>query len=525
MTSRQTARPLVIYSLVCVALLGTLAYALFASRARAREELEARLEQRTELAAALIDSTLRQTVSSAAEAAGSDLRGDHPVAALRNIANGAPGIEAALLSTEGRVIARSSREPVPALLDPGALKRILRGQPVLRTRAAREVQVAMLAPVRVGDGLRVLQVTYPAGLLQAFLGGYLAQIAHGDAAASVLDRRTGVVLSRSGTTESTELRRASADVGDSGWAVVLDVPAASLYGPIDGGARWLPVALLIGLGGAATFSLLLLRRLLRLTHRLALANTDLEARTAEAIAATEMKSTFLATMSHELRTPLNGIVGFAELMHDGHAGPISGTQREYLGDILASSEHLRELIDDVLDHSKIDAGRIDLRPAPVHLDDLVAETCASVAALADSRDITLEQDVPTDLPTISTDPGRLRQILLNYLSNALKFTRDRGHVVVRVSLDDDRFVLVVDDDGPGVPVEDRTRMWAPFEQLQTGSARGFGGTGLGLSLVKKIAEAQGGSVGIEDSPAGGARFWVELPAHLVATAEPELATT
>ena len=224
-----------------------------------------------------------------------------------------------------------------------------------------------------------------------------------------------------------------------------------------------------------------------------------------------LKSEFLANTSHELRTPLNSIIGFAELMHDGRVGPIGAEHREYLGDILTSAKHLLRLINDLLDLSKVESGKMEFFPEPVDLPSLVAEARDLLREEASQKGITMTSDVPA-VPGIVVDSGRLKQIVYNYLSNALKFTADGGHVTVRAASEGDAaFRVEVEDDGIGIRAEDLARLFVEFQQLDAGAAKRYQGTGLGLALTKRLAEAQGGRVGVSSVPDRGSRFFVVLP--------------
>jgi len=226
-------------------------------------------------------------------------------------------------------------------------------------------------------------------------------------------------------------------------------------------------------------------------------------------AATEAKSRFLASVSHELRTPLNGIIGFTELLHDGKLGGVSEEHREVLGDILTSARHLLQLINDILDLSKVEAGKMEFRPEPSRIAALVGEVRDVVRPLADKKDIALSLDVPEELTAV-TDPSRFKQILYNYLSNAVKFTPREGRIQVRVTCpDDSRFALEVEDTGIGIAAGDIQDLFQEFQQLQNGGAQS--GTGLGLSLTRRIVEAQGGSVAVRSEPGKGSVFSAILP--------------
>src|SRR5436305_2517211 len=201
-------------------------------------------------------------------------------------------------------------------------------------------------------------------------------------------------------------------------------------------------------------------------------------------------------MSHELRTPLNGIIGFAELMHDGRVGPVSTQHQEYLGDILTSAKHLLQLINDVLDLSKVEAGKFEFRPEPVILELLVREVCEIVRTLAAHKRIQLGIEIEPAVTGIVADSRSLKQILYNYLSNALKFTPDEGEVVLRIRPEDkDQFRIEVEDSGMGVKADDIGRLFVEFQQLDASTAKKYTGTRPGLALTQLIVEAQRGKVG------------------------------
>lgn len=228
--------------------------------------------------------------------------------------------------------------------------------------------------------------------------------------------------------------------------------------------------------------------------------------------ANRLKSEFLANMSHELRTPLNAIIGFSELMFKGKVGPVSENHREYLGDILNSSRHLLKLINDVLDLAKVESGKMEFRPEAVDLGQIIAEVGDILRGIASSKRIRLETIVDPAIAAAVLDPSKLKQVLYNYLSNALKFTPTEGLVVVRVTPEaGDRFRLAVEDTGIGVRREDTHRLFIEFQQLDAGMAKKYAGTGLGLALTKRIVEAQGGSVGVKSVLGQGSMFWAILP--------------
>jgi PAS domain S-box-containing protein len=254
-----------------------------------------------------------------------------------------------------------------------------------------------------------------------------------------------------------------------------------------------------------------------ITYRKRIENA-LQEKNVELERAIQAKDRFLASMSHELRTPLNGIIGFAEFLSDGKPGPLNEKQKEYLGDILNSGRHLLHLINDMLDLVKIQAGRVDLTLERFPIRDAITEACTGVHPLAVSKNIEVTVTVDASIEFVTLDEQRFKQILYNLLSNALKFTDDHGHVGVDVTpLDADRFRLVVSDDGIGIRAEDIGRLFTEFEQLETGTARRFGGTGLGLALTRKLVELHGGAIHVESEIGKGSRFVAVLPVTMRAT--------
>jgi signal transduction histidine kinase len=255
------------------------------------------------------------------------------------------------------------------------------------------------------------------------------------------------------------------------------------------------------------------RTRLRETHR-AILNIleDLDAEKSRAQAANHMKSEFLANMSHELRTPLNAIIGFAKLMAHGKVGPVCAQHQEYLGDILTSSSHLLRLINDVLDLAKVEAGKMDFHPEPIVFSWLVREVRDLLRTMAAAKQIHIELAIDPTCDELELDPGKLRQVLYNYLSNALKFTPTCGRVVVRLLPEDTNMVRIeVEDSGIGIRPEAIKLLFTQFHQLDSGASKQYQGTGLGLALTKRIVEAQGGQVGVASAVGRGSAFFAILP--------------
>ncbi|EDY17904.1 PAS/PAC sensor signal transduction histidine kinase [Chthoniobacter flavus Ellin428] len=239
---------------------------------------------------------------------------------------------------------------------------------------------------------------------------------------------------------------------------------------------------------------------------------SLQEKNAELERANQAKDRFLASMSHELRTPLNGIIGFAEFLADGKPGPVNGKQKEYLEDILNGGRHLLHLINDMLDLVKVQAGKLELHLATFRIEDAIEEVCAGVRPLADNKRIGVHVEIAPGFSPITHDEQRFKQVLYNLLSNAIKFTDDGGQVEVKVEQRGaDRFCLSVRDTGIGIKPEDIQRLFVEFEQLETGHARRFGGTGLGLALTRKIVELKGGTISVESAVGRGSTFSVTLP--------------
>jgi PAS domain S-box-containing protein len=228
--------------------------------------------------------------------------------------------------------------------------------------------------------------------------------------------------------------------------------------------------------------------------------------------ASRMKSEFVANMSHELRTPLTAILGFAELLRDNRIGPESAMHGEFLGHILKSGGHLLQLITDVLDLAKVEAGKMEFFPVPLSLPLVVDEVRAILRTLAEDKQIELSSEIDPQLGEVVIDPVRFKQVLYNFVSNALKFTAGGGCVRVRCLPDvDGLFRVEVSDTGEGIAEDDVPKLFAEFQQLDSSSRKRHGGTGLGLALTRRIVEAQGGKVGVASRLGEGSTFYAYLP--------------
>jgi len=238
-----------------------------------------------------------------------------------------------------------------------------------------------------------------------------------------------------------------------------------------------------------------------------------EQRTLELTHANRAKDEFLATMSHELRTPLNSILGFSESLLEQRRGSLNKKQEQYIELIASSGQHLLGLINDILQVSKIEAGKLDIHPDSISVKEVCDSSLNFVKESALKKSITLEFINEQSIPTLYADPQRLKQILVNLLNNAVKFTRENGKVSLEVyiSAENDRIYFSVADNGIGISHEDLKKLFTPFTQLDSDFSRQYEGTGLGLVLVYKLTELHGGSVKVESQPGQGSRFTIILP--------------
>lgn len=245
---------------------------------------------------------------------------------------------------------------------------------------------------------------------------------------------------------------------------------------------------------------------------------ELETENRRIAAASQMKSEFLASLSHELRTALNGIIGFSEFLSDGKAGALNARQHEYLGDILSSGRHLLQLVNNILDLSKVEAGRMEVWPESFSLAQVLDEVMTVIRPLALRRDITIQCRVELEPPAITLDRVKLKQILYNFLTNAVKFNHDHGLVEVSASpLAGQCFQLSFRDTGIGMSAAELKSLFQEFHQLRM-HTRPQEGTGLGLAVTRKLVELMRGTIQVESVPGQGSTFTVRLPRHLARSA-------
>jgi two-component system, NtrC family, sensor kinase len=248
----------------------------------------------------------------------------------------------------------------------------------------------------------------------------------------------------------------------------------------------------------------------RLFNELQERNREVEQKSQQLAAASQHKSEFLANMSHELRTPLNAIIGFSEVLGERMFGELNAKQEEYLKDIHASGQHLLSLINDILDLSKIEAGRMELELADFHLPQAIENALVLVRERALRRGITLEQSIDPRLGEIQGDERKVKQVLLNLLSNAIKFTPESGRIDVRAKPVNGSVEISVSDTGVGIAPEDQQAIFEEFRQVGA-AAKKVEGTGLGLALSRKFIELHGGRIWVESQVGTGSTFTFTLP--------------
>ena len=225
----------------------------------------------------------------------------------------------------------------------------------------------------------------------------------------------------------------------------------------------------------------------------------------------ELKSDFMATMSHELRTPLTSIIGYSDMLLSGMTGNLDDKQASFIDSILKNGETLLNLINDILDLTKIEAGRLELRLEAVDLRAALLGVLPVIKPRAAEKRIKVSTFLPTDLPTVRADPGKLNQILLNLLTNAIKFTPDNGSVSVEARRQEGFAEIWVTDTGIGIAKQDQERVFQRFTQIDSSATRSQGGTGLGLAIAKELVELHGGQIRVMSQMAKGSSFIFTLP--------------
>jgi signal transduction histidine kinase len=225
----------------------------------------------------------------------------------------------------------------------------------------------------------------------------------------------------------------------------------------------------------------------------------------------QLKSHFLANMSHELRTPLNSILGFSEVLQDKMFGALNEKQEQYVNYVMESGQHLLSLINDILDLSKIEAGKIEIELAELRIGDLLKDSLTMVKEMALKHGIELGLKLEDEIPEIFADERKVKQIVFNLLSNAVKFTPDGGRVGIEAVKEQEDIRVTVWDTGIGIKEEDKGKLFKEFQQLDSGANKRYQGTGLGLALSKRLVEMHGGRIWVESEPGKGSRFSFTLP--------------
>jgi len=280
------------------------------------------------------------------------------------------------------------------------------------------------------------------------------------------------------------------------------------------------------LAAAATFTFLLLRRRYAVFIETAGLVREYETeyaqkeREAQALAQVneelrrldQLKSEFLAMVSHELRTPLTAIIGYSRLLTRQVHGPLTSKQLEHQEAIFRGAQRLSDLINDLLDVSRLEAGRVELNPRPTHVRHVVDQVTTVVTVAAQAKQIRIENAVPSDLPLVQADPSRLQQILVNLVGNGVKFSSSAGLVRVTAGRQREQVWVAVEDRGVGIPKDELARIWDPFYQVEAPMQRRHGGSGLGLAIVRRLVELHGGVVRAESEGENrGSRFSFTLP--------------
>jgi two-component system sensor histidine kinase BarA len=230
--------------------------------------------------------------------------------------------------------------------------------------------------------------------------------------------------------------------------------------------------------------------------------------------ANRLKSEFLANVSHELRTPLNSILGFADLLKDASHDPKAA---RYIQNILSSGRNLLDLINDLLDLAKIEAGKMEIRSEPLSLNDLFEGLISVLKPLTEQKQLTIQSSTATNVPIIHTDPAKLQQVLYNFLSNAIKFSPPGERIELRADREDEDSVRVsVVDRGPGIAPDKKEVIFEKFRQADASHTRTHGGTGLGLAISKELIALLGGTIGVDSEVGRGSTFWVVLPLRITA---------
>jgi signal transduction histidine kinase len=256
------------------------------------------------------------------------------------------------------------------------------------------------------------------------------------------------------------------------------------------------------------------RKIQAATADIAQQNELLRRQAIELEQASQLKSQFLANMSHEFRTPLNAMLGYTSMLLQGVAGPIDAAARRQLGRIESNGRHLLAIINEILDISRIEAGRMPLQVSTFRIPELIAEVKSELEPIIIRSKLTLTLDLAKDLKSIASDRQKVKQILLNLLSNALKFTHEGGVTIsARRHRAERTIVLTVTDTGIGIARADQEKIFEDFRQLDNSPTRAYGGTGLGLSICRRLAQMLDGRIAVQSTVGKGSAFTLTLPTY------------
>ncbi len=533
MRSPRVGRVIAPAAAAAVVLLVLVALAIHSSQTSARRALENGFAAHAKVSAALTHSLFASTSEIDQVAATYGTAHVNPNV-LRQQAREQEGAEIVLFSSDGRVIASSAPNAPASLGDTSSpasyIRSALSGQAfsvsnVMMPSKGLET-VALAESFQTPFGRRVLVSSFPIATVSGFIADFLSGSATGAAAHAYLIDENGRLIASSAAPNSAARPAisqgllkavagrqsgglahgeyfAASKVEGSGWRVVVTGSQKNVFAPVSGATSWLPWALFAGLAVGLALVLVLVARLVASTAAQRDADTRLRA---QAEQANRAKSEFLSRMSHELRTPMNAIVGFGQLLE---LEELPERQHESVEQILKAGRHLLELINEVLDISRIESGTMSMSLEPVHLGSLLADTLSLLRPLAEKADVRLLADPAAADVYVHADRHRLKQVLVNLVSNAVKYNRPGGEVSVTQEASRDQVELVIADTGCGISPEGLERLFSPFDRL--GAERtDVEGTGLGLALSMHLMEAMGGSIRAESKLDQGTTMRLEL---------------
>lgn len=437
------------------------------------------------------------------------------------------------LDSRGRVIASTGSDRLGFPLE--ARSAIHGGVPsvsgLLDGTGVESVRVGI--PLADSGEVAAVVATFPAEVLAGFVRSAVGQIpltssseaaVVGDDGALLvstgIDREGGAIVARaspsnpSGSLEidgATQLY-STAPIGSSPWTVVLTAPEAEVLAAAGGPAGWVGWAVLGEFALCALLGALLLLRVLRDAEQVERVNAELSERSAVAEHATEAKSGFISTMAHEMRTPLAAVSMFAEMMRSDEREPLSPVQHRRATDIAASTRHVLDLLDDTTDISRVESGRLELRPERTSVAAIAIGVVDGMHPLALDRGIELSLEVDGQLGEVLLDPARIRQVMINFLSNALKFTPRGGAAKMRVDrYGSSSFLIAVEDTGVGIAAHEVAHVFSRSRPIAVPQHSQDGTSGLGLVVTKRLVEAMGGSVTVKSREGRGSTFTAVLP--------------